>query len=259
MENEFTADYYNRDYFVTRQGKKFHNTDGSRGGWSYDNPTGEWVGCGYIAVAWKNIFNLQKCHTDSGLCKVLDIGCGRGQFVTYLRDVMVEAWGFDFSEFAIKNPYPRCQRGWCIVHDAVKTWPYGDNAFDLTLALDIMEHIYLDDLDFVIDEMYRVSKKYVFLQVAVCGSGGLQGQVGFNGYILKKGDVVPVELESMAVAGHVTVKDRQFWINKLLKDTNGNERKWKVRDDMVLDFISKVPADVISNWLKNAMIVMEKV
>lgn len=259
IPDNFTADYYNKDYFVTRQGKKFHNADGSQGGWSYDNPTGEWIGCGYIALAWKNIFKLHKCQTDSGLCKALDFGAGRGQFVTYLRDVGVEAWGFDFSEFAIKNPYPRCQKGWVISHDATVTWPYGNNSFDLTLGLDIFEHIYSDNLDFIINELFRVNKKWVFLQIAVCGSGGLQGNSGFNGYILKKGDKVPVELESMAVAGHVTVQSRQFWIDKLLKDNKGNERKWRLRDDMVLEFIRQVPAAVIDNWLKNAVICMEKV
>ena len=256
---DFGEEYYDRLYFADLKGKEYRNPNGSIGHWGYQNPMAEWVGAGFIATSWKNIFKLNKCNTDSGLCKALDVGCGRGTFVAYLRDVGVECWGFDFSEFAIKNPYPRCQKGWCIKHDATVIWPYGDKAFDLVLALDIMEHLFEPDIDFVIDELYRVSKKYVFLQIAVCGSGGLQGNSGFNGYILKKGDKVPIEFESMVVAGHVTVQSRQFWIDKLLKNKEGVERKWRVRDDMVLDFIGKVPAAVIDNWLKNAMIVMEKV
>ena len=254
MPKIFDSTYYDKDYFVTRQGKKFRNADGSHGGWSYDNPTGEWLGCKPITEAWKEIFKLTKCNSDTGLCKVLDVGCGRGQFVTYLRDIGVEAWGFDFSEFSIKNPYPRCQKGWCVQHDAITTWPYGDKAFDLVVALDIFEHLYIEDIDKVINDMHRVAKKWVFLQIATCGSGGLQEDE--RGYILKKGEKVPIELESMAVAGHVTIASRQFWIDML---TKGREDKWRVRDDMVLQFVSKTPNDVISNWLKNTMIVLERV
>jgi len=254
IQNRFDSSYYDEKYFSDPKGKQFRRSDGSIANWGYQNPTGEWLGCKPIADAWKDIFKLGKCKTDSGLCKVLDVGCGRGQFVTYLRDIGVEAWGFDYSSWAIQNPYPRCNKEWIRTHDAIQTWPYGNNAFDLVIALDIFEHIYLEDIEKIINETYRVAKKWIFLQIATCGSGGLQGDG--TGYILKKGEKVPIELESMAVAGHVTVQTRQFWIDKLIK---GREDKWKLRDDMVLKFVGKVPADVISNWLKNAILIIEKV
>ena len=254
IETKFDSSYYDEKYFSDPKGKQFRRIDGSIANWGYQNSTGEWLGCKPITEVWKDIFKLRKCDTDSGLCKVLDVGCGRGQFVTYLRDIGVEAWGFDYSGWAINNPYSRCQKGWIVQHDATITWPYGDKAFDLVVALDIFEHIYLEDIDKVINEMHRVAKRWIFLQIATCGSGGLQGDE--EGYVLKKGEKVPIELESMVVAGHVTIQTRQFWIDML---TKGREDKWKVRDDMVLKFISKTPNDVIANWLKNAMIVLEKV
>lgn len=252
IQREFDSSYYDEKYFSDPKGKKFRRPDGSTANWGYQNSTGEWLGCKPVTEVWKDIFKLGNCNTDSGLCKVLDVGCGRGQFVTYLRDIRVEAWGFDYSSWAIQNPYSRCQKGWIIQHDATKIWPYGDNAFDLVVALDIFEHIYLEDIENVINEIYRVAKKWIFLQIATSGSGELQGD---KGYVLKKGEKVPIELESMAVAGHVTIESRQFWIDML---TKGGE-KWEVRDDMVLEFIHKTPNDVISNWLKNTMIVLEKV
>jgi SAM-dependent methyltransferase len=254
IKNRFDSSYYDEKYFSDPKGKQFRRSDGSKANWGYQNPTGEWLGCKPITQAWKDIFGLGKCNTDSGLCKVLDVGCGRGQFVTYLRDIDVEAWGFDYSSWAIHNPYPRCQKGWIITHDATQTWPYGDKSFDLVVALDIFEHLYLDDIDFVIGEMFRSVKKWIFLQIATCGSGGLQGDG--TGYTLKKGEKVPIELEGMAVAGHVTIQARQFWIDKLMK---GRKDRWRIRDDMVSKFVSKVPNDVISNWLKNTMIILEKV
>lgn len=248
---KFDAMYYDEKYFADIQGKSFNRPDGSIDHWGYKNPNGEWHGCDPIVKAWKKIFNL---NSNS---KVLDVGCGRGTFVGYLRKVGIETFGFDFSQWAIDHPYTGCKKDWIRVHDATKQFPYGGCPFDLVIVLDLMEHLYVDDIDKVIDEIYRVCKKWVFLQIATCGSGGLQGDG--SGYILKKGEKVPIELECMVVAGHVTVQPRQFWVNELLKDSSGKERGWKLRDDMILSFVGKVPVDVISNWLKNTIIILEKI
>lgn len=245
IPKNFTSDYYNEDYFVTSNGKKFKKTDGTTGAWSYANPEGEWQGCRPIVEAWKHIFNPKNS---------LDVGCGRGTFLAYERDIGIKAEGFDFSGWSVDHHYHRCDKRWIRNYDATKPWPYPYKSFDLVTILDLMEHIYKDDIDFVINEMYRVAKKYIFLQIATCGSGGLQGDGA--GYILKKGEKVPIELEGMAVAGHVTIQTRQFWIDML---TKGKENNWKIRDDLVLQFISKVPNDVISNWLKNTILVLEKI
>lgn len=251
--NKFDSSYYDEKYFAISGGKKFKKADGTESSWSYANPQAEWLGCSPIVNVWKKIFKLDEKS------KVLDVGCGRGTFVGYLRDIGIETWGFDFSKWAVEHVYHKCEPGWIVLHDATQPFPYGGCPFDLVLALDIFEHLYNDgDIDKAINEIYRVTKKWVFLQIAVCGSGGLQGD-NKGGYILKKGEVVSVELEGCTVAGHVTVQNKQFWVDKLLKDESGNERKWKIRDDMLSDFINKVPADVISNWIKNTMIILEKV
>lgn len=248
--SEFNETYYDYDYFASKEGKSFKRVDGSISRWGYMNPDGFWDGCFPIAVAWKYIFKLEGCNTDTGLCKICDVGCGRGQFVWALRTLGVEAWGFDFSKWAIENKYKGVQDGWIIQWDATKGWPYGDKSFDLVLALDIMEHVYEDDLNFVINQMYRVSKKWVFLQIGSTPAGG---------YILKKGESVPIELEVNTVAGHVTVCKREWWIEKLLKDDAGKERGWRLRNDIVEDFVNRVDHAVIGNWIQNTIIVLEKV
>ena len=256
IQNKFDSSYYDEKYFSDPKGKKFRRPDGSISNWGYQNLTGEWLGCKPITEAWKNLFKLEKCNTDSGLCKILDVGCGRGQFVTYLRDIGIEAWGFDYSSWAIENLYPRCEKGWIRSHDATQIWPYGDKVFDLVIALDLFEHIYLEDIDKVINEMYRVTKKYIFLQIATIGGGSGSG-LHNDGYVLKRGDNIPIELEGMAVAGHVTVQDRQFWIDKLNNFDKNN--KFRFRHDKVSEFIKKVPTDVISNWVKNTLLVLERI
>jgi SAM-dependent methyltransferase len=243
IPNEFTKDYYDDKYFSDKTGKKFLSADGNIQHWGYLNPTGEFLGAKEIAKAWKTMFDPNN---------LLDVGCGRGTFLTYARDFGVEAEGFDYSEWAISNPYPRCKSEWLKVHDATKPWPYPDNSFDLIVCLDLMEHIYREDIDFVIDEMYRVARKWVFLQIAAVG-GGSGFTIHEEGYILHKGESIPLNLQGCAVAGHVTVCSSEWWYEKLEREG------WLSRRDMVQWFCSLVDPAIISNWLKNAIIVMEKI
>lgn len=240
----FTAEYYDQKYFADLIGKTFRGSDGTTKHWGYFNKTGELFACQPIVEAWKKMFAPET---------MLDVGCGRGVFVAYARDAGIEAEGFDFSGWGVnEGRYSRCKKEWLQVHDATKPWPYPDNSFDFVISLDLCEHIYIDDLPFVLSELHRVAKKWVFLQIAVAGSNGLQGKTD-EGYILKKGEPVPIQLESCAVAGHVLVQPTSFWYEWL------NREDWIPRRDMVNWFVSLVHSDNIKNWLLNMMIVLEKI
>lgn len=240
---KFDGTYYDQKYFADKDGKTFHRPDGSIEKWGYRNPEGEWLGCESVVEAWKSLFNPRN---------MLDVGCGRGTFVAYARDIGIEAEGFDFSEWAINNHYPRCRREWLKVHDTTKPWPYPDKSFDLVTILDLMEHIHIDDIDFVINEIHRVAKKWIFLQIATVG-GGSGNEIHERGYIIKKGESIPIELEACAVAGHVTVVTEGFWIQRFKRDGS------IIRRNLVDDFCRTVPRDVIENWVLNTMIVIENV
>jgi len=244
IPKSFNGKYYNRDYFQTPAGKKYRATNGTIHGWSYENPDGEWAGAEPIAKAWKKVFEPHN---------LLDIGAGRGTFIAYARDAGIVAEGFDYSEWSISDDgrYPRCKSEWLKLHDATEPWPYKDNSFDLVVALDFFEHIYENDIDFVVGELFRVASKYVFLQIAVTGTGGLQGRDDI-GYILRKGEPVQIGLEGCAVAGHVTVMPEFWWYDRL------EHEDWMVRRDMVHHFCSLVDSDIIHNWLLNSIIALEK-
>jgi len=188
---------------------------------------------------WKKIFKPRN---------LLDCGCGRGSFIADARDVGIDAYGFDFSKWAIYNHYPRCENSWLQVAD-VRYIPFKDDSFDLVLALDLMEHIYIDDVDQVISEIFRVCKKYAFFEIATVGGGSGAG-IHDRGFIIRKGEPIPVELEANAVAGHVTVQPREFWIEKF------EEYDWFVRRDLEQYFRMLVPPEVIRNW--NTIIILEK-
>jgi SAM-dependent methyltransferase len=248
IPKSFTADYYNEDYFVTSNGKTFKRADGTTGAWSYANPMGEWLGCKPIVEAWEHVFNPKNA---------LDVGCGRGTFLAYMRDIGIKAEGFDFSGWSVDHHYHRCDKKWIKNCDATKPWPYQDQSFDLTTALDIFEHIYSDKISDVISEMFRVSRKWVFLQIAGI-NGGSGAMVHDSCYILRRGEKIPVKLQGMAVAGHVTVQTKEWWVDKLGKNMNDNN-KFVFRNDLIEKFVKLVPSDVISNWTKNIIIILERV
>lgn len=238
IPKEFDSGYYDQDYFKTPEGKKYRGANGSIHGWSYSNPDGEFLGAGSIAKAWKEVFDPSN---------LLDVGAGRGTFIAYARDIGIEAEGFDFSEWAIEDGrYPRCKSEWLRFHDATEPWPYEDNSFDLVVALDFYEHIYENDLQFVIGELYRVASKYIFLQIATVDG------VREVGYILRKGEPVPFWLEGYAVAAHVTVQPESFWYDRL------DSENWGLRRDMVNHFCALVDPKIIQNWVLNSIIVFER-
>ena len=247
----FDGGYYDRHYFQTPEGKKYRISDGSLRGWSYNNETGEFLGAAHIVKSWKEVFNS---------INLLDVGAGRGTFVAYAREVAgIEAFGLDFSEWGvgggrdgeIGDTLHKCKAEWLRLHDATDPWPYEDDSFELVVALDFYEHIYEEDLDFVIGELYRVSSKYVFLQIAVSGTGGLQGREQ-KGYFLNKGEKAPEGLEGCAVAGHVTVKPETWWLDRL------EHEDWLIRRDLKEHFVAITEEAVIRNWLLNSIIVLEK-
>jgi len=240
VPKKFTQEWYDCFYFKDQVGKSFRQPNGTLDYWGYRNEEGEWDGAEEIVKAWKEMFSP---------VNLLDVGAGRGLFLAYARNIGIEAEGFDYSKWAVSDEgrYGRCKREWLRLHDATKPWPYKDGQFDLVVSLDFYEHIYEENLDFVIKEMYRVANKWVFLQI--CTGEHSRTRVY---YILKRGEPVSLEFEGYAVAGHVTVQSESFW------DSRFESNNWWTRRDLVEYFCYKINPEVISNWVKNTIIILEK-
>ena len=88
---------------------------------------------------------------DSAL-SILDVGCGTGANLEMLAQ-FGEAEGVDVSDDALE--FCR-QKGLKVQKGLAETLPYRDESFDLTTALDVVEH--LDDDIAGLKEMYRVTK-----------------------------------------------------------------------------------------------------
>jgi SAM-dependent methyltransferase len=84
--------------------------------------------------------------------RVLDAGCRSGLLKTALEGHR----GFDVRYTGVDLQLPAQ-----VVADLNQTFPFVDRAFDIAVALDVLEHT--DDLHAAFDELCRVTKKYVVL------------------------------------------------------------------------------------------------
>ena len=116
----------------------------------------------------------------------------------------------------------------------------------MVAALDLLEHIYIDDLEFLLSEFFRVSSKWLFLQIATVDG------IREIGYTLKKGEPIPFDTDARTWAGHVNVQTEEYWYNLLERDD------WLPRRDLVQYFYSEVKSGIVTNWLQNTLIILEK-
>lgn len=92
---------------------------------------------------------------------IADIGCGNGIFLGYLskHSSIKELVGVDFSEKAMEG-----LEGKKMVGDITKI-PLGNNSYDLTSALEVLEHLDIKEYEVAKEELARVSKKYILISV----------------------------------------------------------------------------------------------
>lgn len=94
-------------------------------------------------------------HADEGVrvpLRILDVGCGTGANLEMLS-AFGNAEGVDVSDDALEF----CRRkGLTVQKGLAEKLPYADGAFDVTTALDVVEH--LDDDIAGLKEMFRVTK-----------------------------------------------------------------------------------------------------
>jgi len=88
---------------------------------------------------------------------MLDVGCGAGATLTYLRrqnaDIVL---GLDYSPYAL-NFCRRMHRGY-IGQGDMACLPLADNSLNLVTAMDVLYHQYIPDDDAALREVYRVLK-----------------------------------------------------------------------------------------------------
>lgn len=99
--------------------------------------------------------------------KSLDLGCGLGYFVAYLREQGIDAWGVEAEDLAehFKSP------GHQIKKDLSQPLDLQEK-FDLVICLEVVEHISRDFEEIVFDNIVRHMSKYLLFSGAIVGQQG---------------------------------------------------------------------------------------
>jgi len=83
---------------------------------------------------------------------LLDVGCGKGNFVEWAKGRGIDAVGLDFAS------------GYGVQADLVNM-PFPDNSFEMVTAFDVLEHLKPENLQGGLDEMFRVATKWWVLSI----------------------------------------------------------------------------------------------
>lgn len=85
--------------------------------------------------------------------RLLELGCGRGDFLLAFQDLGLECDGIDRSDFCLKKEIPLRVKCLDISRDEL---PFADNSFDVVYHKSVLEHFY--NPDNLMKETYRVLK-----------------------------------------------------------------------------------------------------
>lgn len=94
---------------------------------------------------------------------VLDVGCGKGKLVLWLRRLGIKAYGADVSNYALKHAHAPIKK--YLKRGRVTNLPYIGGSFDLVTTFDVLEHIPEKDLPQAIKECQRVAHQWVLHKI----------------------------------------------------------------------------------------------
>jgi SAM-dependent methyltransferase len=99
--------------------------------------------------------------------KTLDLGCGLGYFVSYLREQRIDAWGVEAEDMGTHFKAP----GYQIKKDLSQPFDLQEK-YDLVICLEVVEHISRDFEDTVFDNITRHASQYLLFSGATVGQQG---------------------------------------------------------------------------------------
>jgi len=102
-----------------------------------------------------------KIFYNPGRC--LEVGCGLGSFIKSLRFFGIEAYGIDFSPYAIELADRDIKK--YIKLGNITNIPFPDNYFDMVISMDILQRLERSQIKKSIKETIRVSNKFILHKV----------------------------------------------------------------------------------------------
>lgn len=120
-----------------------------------------WVGEMVQDAANQKRIQLTAEYVKPDVQSVIDVGCGNGVFLKYLNRVSphLHLVGVDRSETALR--YVDVQK----IEANIDKIPVDDHSFDCVTCLEVLEHLPVNIYERSLDELARISKKYLIVSV----------------------------------------------------------------------------------------------
>ena len=96
---------------------------------------------------------VKKLRKKNKNLKILEVGSGAAGITKFIKTPVT---GIDIQFYGRPSPYLKQLK-----HSAVEKFPFKDNEFDAVISTDCYEHLPSGKRRKTLEEMYRVSKKYV--------------------------------------------------------------------------------------------------
>lgn len=145
---------YNISYFDGDKTSLKHNA-----GFSEYKRWKRFDGIDSLGEFWKDIAN--KFRNDHALVnkKVLELGCAKGFIVKDLRDMGVDAYGMDISQYALDNAEKESRPYLYLGDVRTDLSQFSNKEFDFVFSIRLWECVADEDIEDLISEITRISKK----------------------------------------------------------------------------------------------------
>jgi len=151
---------------------------------------------------------------------ILDVACGKGSFIDHFKETLnSEIQGIDISNIAVDS-----RPDLSIDLGSIHRLPYSDNSYDCVYHLDGMEHIPVTLQSKVLDEQFRVAKKFIIHSLST--------------NIDKRSDEYLKKININTTSVHINLKSFDEWKNFFRK--KARENGWKIIEFDCVSFDTQV-------------------